>query len=765
LGEFETIIFGAMVFNSVSKIVELFRIIFAPKMPGKSKGNHPMTFSNTSVLSQFQFGDMLVEYVLDNDTRNIGLRLIPSALKDKLVEKRGFLDSLETRMLPDFMPGIRAWRPEQLVQVKLLGDPVYGFSQGISMRDSLSTRTMVYSGQKVFDVDGKTEIVTTVRSDRGYACDHHLTYIQGDQALSTFTEFRNECREDLTLELLASFSISGITPFASDDAPGRLFLHRFRSFWSAEGRHECQSVEDVNLERSWSGHGARSERFGQIGSMPVRGYFPFIGVEDRGEKVFWGAQLAWAGSWQMEAYRRDDQLCISGGLADHEFGHWIKTVASGESFSSPVATITTVHGDLDNLCHRLTSMQKHALKNVPSVENSLPVIANEWCTSWGNPEHNRLIQIARRLKDTGVKYLVIDAGWYRSDEGNWEFTQGEWEPNKALFPNGITATAAAIRDQDLIPGIWFEFEVVGNQSPLFDSAAGHLLKLNGIPITAGQRRFWNFRDPWVRQYLSSKVIDFLKDNGFGYIKVDYNEALGPGVDGCESPGEGLRQHIEGVREFFRQMRQELPELVIEVCASGGHRLEPSMLELASMGSFSDAHESPEIPIIAANLHRLILPRQSQIWAVLHAADSTQRLVYSLSAGFLGRLCLSGEIDQLSDSQWSLVKNAIEFYEKAAPVIKNGKSRVYQQIGRSWRHPQGAQAVVRVSDDGGSALVVAHSFSAPLPEKIDFILPEGEWEIISTFPEKPVPAEIHENRMRIKPGFEFEGCVLLLEKIK
>ena len=43
-----------------------------------------------------------------------------------------------------------------------------------------------------------------------------------------------------------------------------------------------------------------------------------------------------------------------------------------------------------------------------------------------------------------------------------------------------------------------------------------------------------------------------------------------------------------------------------------------MLHRTSMSSFSDAHETPEIPIVAAALHRLMLPRQSQIWAVLHA---------------------------------------------------------------------------------------------------------------------------------------------------
>lgn len=722
-----------------------------------------MSPNPTTILSKFQFGDILVEYLLDNSTQNVGFQIIPISLKNIRCDRREILENPETILLPDFMPAIRAWQPEQLVQVKLSGDPVNGFSQGVTMRNSLSTTDLSYSGQEIFNGKEKTEVVTTVRSTRGYSCEHHVFYQKGDQALTIQSEFRNEGQKPLDLELLTSFSISGLTPFAPDDAPERLFLHRFRSSWSAEGRHLCQPIEDLNLERSWSGHGVRSERFGQVGSMPVRGFFPFIGVEDRKEGVFWGAQLVWAGSWQMEAYRCDDQLSISGGLADHEFGHWRKRILPGEKFSSPVSYVSTVKGDLDDLCHRLTSMQNHALEKIPAPEESLPVIANEWCTSWGNPTHERLEQIAQRLKDSGTKYLVIDAGWYRSDDGNWEFTQGEWVPNKIQFPDGIATTAKAIQKQGLIPGIWFEFEVVGKQSPLFESSNKHLLCLNGIPVTTGQRRFWDFRDRWVHDYLYRKVIAFLRETGIGYIKVDYNEAIGIGVDGCESPGEGLRQHILGVQEFFKRMRNELPNLVIEVCASGGHRLEPSMLALSSMGSFSDAHESPEIPIIAANLHRLILPRQSQIWAVLHASDTTQRLAYSLSAGFLGRLCLSGELDRLSDSQWSFVRDAMQFYENVTPVIKNGKSRLYQKINNSWRHPQGVQAVVRVADDGFSALVVAHSFALPFPEKINISLPEGNWSVAETFPERTIPAEITGSNLQITPSLEFEGNVFLLKK--
>ena len=714
-------------------------------------------------LSQFQFGDMLVEYLLATESQAIGLRMLPVSMAASLATRREFLQTHEILLLPKSLPPIRAWQVEPLVQVKLTGDPVSGFSQGITMRNSETLSSLRYAGQELLNGTEETEVVTTLRSERGYACEHHLFYRHGDEALTIQTLFRNEGTELLSLELLASFSLSGLSPFAQDDAPNRLYLHRFRSSWSAEGRHVCQSVEELNLERSWSGHGVRAERFGQIGSMPTRGYFPFIGVEDRAEGVFWGAQLVWAGSWQMEAYRCDDQLCLSGGLADREFGHWTKNVAPDESFSSPLAYVSTVKGDLDDLCQRLTAMQVPAVEQAPTSEHSLPVLVNEWCTTWGNPEHERVVGIARLLKSSGVNYFVIDAGWYQGDGGDWGSSQGEWAPNQNLFPQGIAATAAAIREQGLIPGIWFEFEVVGSQSPLFGSMTGHFLQRNGIPITAGQRRFWDFRDPWVHEYLREKVISQLRDSGFGYIKVDYNETIGIGVDGAESLGEGLRQHILAVQEFFHEMRQELPDLVIEVCASGGHRLEPSMLALASMGSFSDAHESLEIPIIAANLHRLILPRQSQVWAVLHAADTLQRLTYSLTAGFLGRLCLSGEIDFLNSEQWSLVQEAIHFYERVAPIIKKGKSRLYRQIGAAWRHPQGAQTLVRFSENDGQALVVAHTFAAPLPAEIRIPLPGSNWQVAGCFPTSLSMPEVHGNELHYLPSKEWEGAVIYLNR--
>jgi alpha-galactosidase len=299
-------------------------------------------------------------------------------------------------------------------------------------------------------------------------------------------------------------------------------------------------------------------------------------------------------------------------------------------------------------------------------------------------------------------------------------------------------------------------ETVGTTSVAF-SLVEHLLKRDGLPVTAGDRRFWDLNDAFAVDYLAERVIGLLRECNFGYMKVDYNETIGLGCEG-ESLGEGLRRHIGGVYRLFERIRRELPDLVIENCSSGGHRLEPSMIARTAMSSFSDAHEIVEIPIIAAQLHRLMLPRQSQIWAVLKADDSDQRLIYSLAATFLGRMCLSGDVDRLSDEQWQIVHRAEELYGQVAPIIKYGKSRHYGEIGASWRHPQGAQGVLRVADDGQSALLVAHAF-AGAPAHLEVPLPGGSWRIESRLNDSA--CEIEQDKLRCHLEGNFSGQVVWL----
>ena len=183
-----------------------------------------------------------------------------------------------------------------------------------------------------------------------------------------------------------------------------------------------------------------------------------------------------------------------------------------------------------------------------------------------------------------------------------------------------------------------------------------------------------------------------------------------------------------------------------------------------MTSFSDAHEIREIPIIAANLQRLILPRQSQIWAVLRKTDTPQRLAYSLAATFLGRMCLSGEVHDLSPAQWKLTVSAMELYRRVYPIIRDGHSTFHGETGKSWRHPQGLQAVLRTSKNGKRALLVAHTFGKAFPKSVQIPLAESGWKIEEIWPEKQgLSATLKGKSLQLDLSGEFRACVASLRR--
>jgi alpha-galactosidase len=703
------------------------------------------------VLAEFEVGESVLRYLREG--LRVGMMMVPSACRGMEAPKRESLrGNPEIDVFSGWMP--RASHLDPLVQVKLAGDEYPGaFAQGRTMLGSASNGRFAFAGQQVSRYGVRTMVTTRLTTAEGLEVVHEASWFDGESWVTIQTRLRNSLRAKMMVEMLTSFSLGCITPFDAGDAPGRLRVHRFRSGWSAEGRLETHTLEQLHLERSWSGAALFSERFGQVGTMPVRGWFPFVAVEDAEASVLWGAQLAWAGSWQMEISRQHDEVAISGGLADREFGHWARTLLPGEELRSPPAVVACVCGNVDALCARLTNAQKRAADEHPPAERELPIVFNEWATTWGNPAHERVVELAARLKSLDARYLVIDAGWYKSEPGvSWEFSHGDWEACAALFPKGLAATAAAIRAQGLVPGIWFECETCGRDSEMFQRTE-LLLQRDGMPVTVRGRRFLDFRKPETRDYLSQRMIALIEACGFGYLKLDYNETLGIGCDPEEdSPafqGEGARQQTLALYDFLRGLRARFPELVIENCSSGGHRHEPSMLGLTAMSSFSDAHELREIPIIAANLQRLMLPRQCQVWAVLRTGDSERRLIYSLAACFLGRMCLSGEIDRLSEAQMEVVRRATGLYRQAAPIIRDGVSRRFGEGGESWRHPHGWQGVMRVAGD--RALLVVHAFAEP-PERIE--VPVEGWRVV----EQMGPGVGKEMRLA-----EFSGVVALLER--
>lgn len=697
------------------------------------------------VLQEYKLGDMVAKYLIDRDSMQVGFQLLPEKVsQENIITDNCFMESL--------------------IQYKLTGD-IYNeaYAGGCSMRNSESVRKLKFSEQTDESIGEQLQVNTIMMDEDGHRLIHHLVWLKNMPYVRISCTFENQSKRDCCLEMFESFSLGGLSPYMQGDGNGTLWLHRVRSVWSQEGRHETIPVEDLQLEPAWDPHAVRCERFGQAGSMPVNRFFPFAAIEDRKTHIFWGAQIAHPASWQMEVYRKDNGLALSGGLADRELGHWMKHVEPGKNFTTPEAIVSTAHTDsFDIFTGRLTTagLVEGFLK-APESEQDLPIVFNEYCTTWGNPSHENICEIVDAIKGKGFKYFVIDCGWYKENGIPWDIGMGDYEVSKELFPGGMEKTVQVIKDAGMVPGIWFEIENVGSASRAYHLTE-HLLHKDHAVLTTYFRRFWDMQDTWVDEYLTDKVIGTLKKYGFGYMKIDYNETIGIGCDGAESPGEGLRKNMEASVSFIEKIKEEVPGIVLENCASGGHRLEPKLMSVMSMASFSDAHECEEIPIIAANLHRVIHPAQSQIWAVIRQDDSLKRIAYSISNTFLGRMCISGDVTQLAPEKWNLIEQGISFYGKIKDIIKEGQSYRYGPKIKSARHPEGWQALLRVGKNK-QAYVVIHVFGGELPEVIEIELPEGIPDHIrQIYAHQEMEVSIKDRKLYYRPSENKSAVTLWLE---
>jgi alpha-galactosidase len=355
---------------------------------------------NNNIISHYFFGDMCIIFYKNKST--VSLMIVPKMKFDTIRQSK-----LE--------------QGDSLLQLYLTGDEfTYGYSQGISMRNSPALSKFSLVRQECNAYKNGYRIVSIFERDDHQKATHFLTW-SGGKYLSSQVDYFNGSSRDIELQMISSFSLTGITPFVDGEAPGSLQLHRMRSYWSEEGRLLSEDFEELGLAASWASHNVKSERYGQAGTMPVRKYFPFGAIEDKTEHVIWAAQIAWAGSWQMEIYRRGNAVSMSGGLADMETGHFKKILRPGESIQTPEAYLTVAEGGVDLVCARLLEAQKDNL-DVPEIEQELPVMYNEYCDTWGDPTQEKVEKQLTAAKSLGLKYFVIDAGWYASDR--WDSSIG-----------------------------------------------------------------------------------------------------------------------------------------------------------------------------------------------------------------------------------------------------------------------------------------------------------------------------------------------------
>ena len=218
----------------------------------------------------------------------------------------------------------------------------------------------------------------------------------------------------------------------------------------------------------------------------------------------------------------------------------------------------------------------------------------------------------------------------------------------------------------MVPGLWLEPEVVGVNSEVAGQLpADAFFQRGGQPVVEHGRYHLDLRHPAAVKHLD-QVVDFLVgDLGVGYLKLDYNIAVGPGPDtGGLSAGAGLLAANRAQLDWLDGVLDRYPGLVIENCSSGGMRTDYALLSRLQLQSTSDQQEYLRYPPIAAAAPAAIAPEQAAVWAYPQPEFTDDEIAFTMASAMLGRVHLSGHIDRMSVPQRELVAEAVRVYKES-----------------------------------------------------------------------------------------------------
>lgn len=403
-------------------------------------------------------------------------------------------------------------------------------------------------------------------------------------------------------------------------------------------------------------------------------------------------ELFWSGNWHIHARTRAVDAIVVGGLPDA--GADIR-LEPGESLNLPEAIFLRVAGNLDVATHRLHDLRR--LLQVGDIAR-IPVQFNSWYPYSGDPTSETMISLADVAKDLGCEVFVLDAGWYTNDaelqsDDLWHST-GDWSVHRGRFPGGLEELSAHCRKIGIGFGIWFEPEGIGAEAKLRQIHPDWMHWVHGRAPDPAKRSILNLGIPAAREWARDRMLGILRSTGASWMKWDFNTDLVSGGWSPDAP-EYLRlrdpvvEHVQGVYRLQQEIREAMPGLVLEMCASGGGRFDGGLLRNAHVNWMSDQWQAVKNLAIHFGSQLAHPAKLCNDWLIDWPEppedktpnsdaslewhwDGRGDLRFRLRVAMLGTFGLSSKLSLWSEAEIETARAHISWYkEKARDVISDG----------------------------------------------------------------------------------------------
>ena len=312
---------------------------------------------------------------------------------------------------------------------------------------------------------------------------------------------------------------------------------------------------------------------------PSANWMPYFGL-DITDSDGWEFAIGWSGAWNMKVSMGRDEIRCSFGMKN-----FASRLEPGETLRQPSVLVlrrtgmsaarfqTVIHDFM--IAHNAPRNGRGEL-----MKPILPVTV-----SGGNRRPEDAVKVIDYVVREHMPFdtVWVDAGWYGPEHtpdtttncGDcwWKYV-GDWRVNTGIHPSG---TLLPISDAAHAGGmrflLWFEPERLVKSAPILKEHPEYARKSKDA---VEERCLLNLGHEPAYRWIFSTLCRIIDENKVDIYRQDFNMNPYPVWTEFDEPdriGVNEIRHITALYRLWDDLRAKYPDMLIDNCAGGGHRLD------------------------------------------------------------------------------------------------------------------------------------------------------------------------------------------------
>ncbi len=449
-----------------------------------------------------------------------------------------------------------------------------------------------------------------------------------------------------------------------------------------------KNYEFVHLEGAWAKERSIQKRPLLNGSMQIESkrvtsshhHSPFVALarpyatETQGD--VYGFSFVYSGNHieQVEV-NEFDTARVNVGI--NPFGFSWQLTPNAE-FQTPEVVLTYSDCGFGKMSRTYHKLYRTRLVRGKYRDEQRPVLINNWEATYFDFNEEKILKIASKAQSVGIDLMVLDDGWFGKRNSD-NCSLGDWVVDRTKLPDGIESLATKVNEMGMKFGLWFEPEMISEDSDLYRAHPDWCIHVEGRNRTpARQQLMLDLTRAEIRDYIVDSVCSVLKSAPISYVKWDMNRnatELGSKSLPPERQQEFAHRYVLGIYEVMERITSQFPDVLFEGCSGGGGRFDAGMLYYYPQYWTSDNTDGVErlsiqhgtgmvMPASTMGAHISAVPN--------HQVGRTTPLTFRGHVAMAGQFGYELDLNTLSDEEIEIVKEQVKLYKEIRDVVQKGE---------------------------------------------------------------------------------------------